>query len=44
MNKAYHLREVLNHGIPVLNFYGDKDFICNWYGGEKWMNNFVWEH
>ena len=44
MNKAYYLRNVLHAGIPVIQFYGDKDYLCNWYGGVKQMNEFVWEH
>lgn len=29
---------LLDKKIKVLIYYGDKDFICNWMGGEAWTN------
>lgn len=34
---------LLNAGLDVLVYSGDKDFICNWRGGEKWSNEVDWE-
>lgn len=30
---------ILAKGIDVLAYHGDKDFICNWRGGEAWTND-----
>ena len=35
-NYGYYLKELLNAGLPILIYSGDKDFICNWRGGEAW--------
>lgn len=29
-------------GVKVLVYSGDKDFICNWRGGEAWTNEVKW--
>ena len=34
--------EILDSGLDVLVYSGDKDFICNWRGGEKWTNEISW--
>lgn len=34
--------DILNEGLDVLVYSGDKDFICNWRGGEKWSNEVDW--
>ena len=34
--------DILNAGLDVLVYSGDKDFICNWRGGEKWSNDVPW--
>ncbi|KAI8638022.1 Alpha/Beta hydrolase protein [Parasitella parasitica] len=31
-NSAPYLSSLLNHGIRVLNYVGDADYLCNWYG------------
>eukprot|EP00343_Euplotes_focardii_P007814 CAMPEP_0205819468 /NCGR_PEP_ID=MMETSP0206-20130828/1855_1 /ASSEMBLY_ACC=CAM_ASM_000279 /TAXON_ID=36767 /ORGANISM="Euplotes focardii, Strain TN1" /LENGTH=365 /DNA_ID=CAMNT_0053113103 /DNA_START=49 /DNA_END=1142 /DNA_ORIENTATION=- len=33
----------LNNGVGILVYSGDKDFICNWRGGEAWTNDIGWE-
>jgi cathepsin A (carboxypeptidase C) len=35
--------QILNSGLDVLVYSGDKDFICNWRGGEAWTNEVDWE-
>lgn len=32
----------LRNGVGILVYSGDKDFICNWRGGEAWSNNINW--
>jgi len=34
--------DLLNAGIDTLVYSGDKDFICNWRGGEKWTHEVDW--
>jgi len=33
---------LLNSTLDVLVYSGDKDFICNWRGGEKWTHEVEW--
>lgn len=35
--------EVLDSGLPVLIYAGDKDFICNWLGNQGWTNRLEWK-
>jgi len=35
--------DLLNANYEVLVYSGDKDFICNWRGGEAWTNAVEWE-
>jgi len=35
---------LLDHGVRVLVYSGDKDYICNWRGGEAWVNGLEWCH
>jgi len=37
------VEDVLKAGKRVLVYSGDKDFICNWRGGERWVANMDWE-
>jgi len=30
------------HNAKVMVYSGDKDFVCNWRGGEAWVHNFKW--
>lgn len=41
-NLAPKVTDLLNAGTDVLVYSGDKDFICNWRGGEKWTNEVAW--
>jgi len=34
--------DLLGAGIDTLVYSGDKDFICNWRGGEKWTHDVPW--
>lgn len=34
--------ELLTADKRVLIYSGDQDFICNWMGGEAWVNNVEW--
>lgn len=34
---------LLKNNIKVLVYSGDKDFICNWRGGEAWSHNLDWQ-
>ena len=35
---------LLNNGVNILVYSGDKDFICNWRGGEAWTKAVNWTH
>jgi len=37
------IKDILNNGMDVLVYSGDKDFICNWRGGEAWTQNQDWD-
>lgn len=38
------LKYVLEHGVNVALFHGDRDFACNWIGGERYSLNIPWTH
>ena len=38
------VRILLEGGVNVLVYSGDKDYVCNWRGGEKWTNTLNWKH
>lgn len=42
--KPYHyaVPHLLESGVPVLIYAGDKDFICNWLGNQAWTNALEW--
>lgn len=42
--KPYHKNviDVLEAGVPVLIYAGDKDFICNWLGNQAWADKLPW--
>jgi len=35
---------LLENDVRGLVYSGDKDFICNWRGGEAWTNALNWTH
>ena len=37
-----HVKEILDHDVGVFVYSGDKDYICNWKGGEAWTNRVFW--
>jgi cathepsin A (carboxypeptidase C) len=41
-NLAAKVQYVLESGLQVLVYSGDKDFVCNWRGGETWTNAVTW--
>jgi cathepsin A (carboxypeptidase C) len=43
-NFAPKVSDILNAGVETLVYSGDKDFICNWRGGEKWTHETKWDH
>ncbi|CUM65067.1 uncharacterized protein PRCAT00002689001 [Priceomyces carsonii] len=42
--KPFHkaVTDLLELGLPVLIYAGDKDFICNWLGNQAWTNELEW--
>lgn len=42
-NLSPKLTSILEKKINVLAYHGDKDFICNWRGGEAYTNDIKWE-
>lgn len=42
--KPYHKNvvDLLESGLPVLVYAGDKDFICNWLGNQAWSDKLPW--
>ena len=41
-NLSPKVTDILNSGLDTLVYSGDKDFICNWRGGEKWTHEVAW--
>jgi len=41
-NLATKMTNIIESGLEVLVYSGDKDFICNWRGGEAWTNAVEW--
>ena len=41
-NLAAKMEAVLEIDLSVLVYSGDKDFVCNWRGGEAWTNAVQW--
>jgi len=37
------LAYVMDSGLNVMLYHGDKDFICNWRGGETLSNSLKWK-
>ncbi len=37
------LTDALENGVNVLMYYGDKDAVCNWRGGENVAHNVPWK-
>eukprot|EP01017_Pseudomicrothorax_dubius_P000058 TRINITY_DN0_c1116_g1_i1.p1 TRINITY_DN0_c1116_g1~~TRINITY_DN0_c1116_g1_i1.p1 ORF type:complete len:129 (+),score=33.87 TRINITY_DN0_c1116_g1_i1:112-498(+) len=41
---APKVQYLLSKDVYVLVYSGDKDFICNWRGGEAWVHEVEWAH
>lgn len=43
-SRPFHrdVADLLESGLPVLIYAGDKDFICNWVGQTMWLNALEW--
>ena len=41
-NLSPKVTDILESGLDVLVYSGDKDFICNWRGGEAWTHECKW--
>lgn len=41
---GHYLKELLNAGLPVLIYNGDKDYKNNWRGAEAWTRALVWDN
>jgi len=42
VNLQNSVANVLKNNVKVLVYSGDKDWICNWRGGEAWTNSLEW--
>jgi len=42
LSMSSKVASILENGIEVLVYSGDKDFICNWRGGEAWTKAVEW--
>lgn len=40
----HRVQELLDNDIRVLIYAGDADYICNWFGNEKWTRLLDWKH
>ncbi|AOW03211.1 Alpha/Beta hydrolase protein [Yarrowia lipolytica] len=43
-NRPFHgdIADLLDDGLPILIYAGDKDFICNWVGNKMWTDALEW--
>jgi carboxypeptidase C (cathepsin A) len=39
---SVQVAQLLDQGLPVLIYAGDKDYICNWVGNKEWISNMSW--
>jgi len=44
VNLQSSVTNLLNNNVKVLVYSGDKDYVCNWKGGEAWTNSLNWAH
>jgi len=42
-NMDYAVTNLLKNNIQVLVYSGDKDYVCNWRGGEAWTHTLPWD-
>lgn len=41
-NMKTHVRNLLEKKVRVLVYSGDRDYVCNWRGGEAWTHSLDW--
>jgi cathepsin A (carboxypeptidase C) len=41
-NLVPNVKNILDKGVRVLVYSGDKDWVCNWRGGEAWTRALPW--
>ena len=39
-----NVAKLVSAGLKVMIYNGDKDYICNWVGGELWVKDMEWSH
>ena len=39
---SFEIEYLISHKIDVMLYFGNKDFMCNWRGGEALVNSFQW--
>jgi len=42
LSMGYKVADILEKGVEVLVYSGDKDYVCNWRGGEAWTSAVDW--
>ena len=42
VDAAPKVTSLLETGLPVTIYNGDKDYICNWEGSDFWTSNLNW--
>lgn len=43
LDMVHVVKKLLNEGLPILVFVGDKDLICNCLGNENWLDKMQWK-
>ena len=43
LNYAVDIPEMLENNVSALIYHGEYDYICNWYGGYKWVKDLKWD-
>lgn len=42
VDAAPKVKNILDKNLKVLIYNGDKDYICNWEGSQRWVNALEW--
>ena len=43
VNMKDKVGDLLDAGYDILVYSGDKDYVCNWYGGRSWTAKTQWK-